>query len=88
MDNKRHKFQFIGNNLTSEQRYSQVITAATSKVWMHLDGRTQDIPENCDWGDLTPEQQQAVGDTLSVEREWILDEDDLRECSMFTFDET
>ena len=85
---KQHKFQFIGDNLTSEQRYKQVINASTTRVWQHLDQRTSDIPEDCDWQQLTPEQQRAVGDVLSVEKEWILDEDDLRECSMFKFDET
>ena len=87
MANQQHQFQFTGSNLTSEQRYKQIIQAATTTVWLYLDGRTQDIPEDCNWDDLTPDQRHAVLDVLSVEEEWIIDEADRKECSMFTFDE-
>lgn len=75
----------MSNQKDSTQRYRDVIIEQTTRVWTHLDKRASVIPDECEWDDLNEEQQAIVQDTISVEKEWILDEDDWRESTMFKF---
>lgn len=69
----------------STQRYKDVIIGQTTTIWQYLDRRASVIPDNCYWDDLNEDQQTIVRDTISVEREWILDNDDWKEATMFKF---
>ena len=77
----------MANHKDSLQRYKDVIVGQTTTIWKYLDIRAQCIPDDCHWDNLTEEQQLIIEDTISVEREWILDDDDWKEATMFKFDE-
>ena len=73
--------------MDSTQRYKQVVIGQTTTIWQYLDKRASVIPDDCHWDNLSDNQQTIVLDTISVEKEWILDEDDWKEATMFKFDE-
>ena len=72
----------------STQRYKDVIIGQTTTLWQHLDRITSDIPDDVNWDDLTDKQKTTVLNVIAVEKEWITDNDDWREASMFKFDDT
>lgn len=61
--------------------------AATTDIWKHIITRTEVIPDDCHWDDLSDAQQTIVLDTISVEREWIVDHADWKENTMFDLDD-
>ena len=61
--------------------------AATTDVWTYLINRTDVIPDDCNWDELSELQQRIILDTVSVEKEWITDHDDWKANTMFTFDD-
>ena len=75
------------NPKDSTQRYRDVVIGQTTTIWQYLDKRTSVIPDDCNWDELTDEQKCIIKDTISVEREWILDPDDWHEATMFKFDD-
>ena len=73
---------------SSTQRYKNVIIGQTTTIWQYLDRITSDIPDDVNWDDLSDKQKTTVLNVISVEKEWITDNDDWREASMFKFDNT
>lgn len=72
----------------SAQRYKDIIIGQTTTIWQYLDRITSDIPDDVDWDNLTNKQKTTVLNVIAVEREWITDDDDWQEASMFKFDDT
>ena len=71
----------------STERYKDVVIGQTTTIWQYLDRRTQCIPDDCHWDNLNEDQRSIILDTISVEKEWIMDDEDWKEATMFKFDD-
>ena len=87
MANKARPFKFTSPNLSSTERYREIVISSTTDVWQHLISRTEVIPDDCDWDSISDAQKTIILDTVSVEREWILDNDEWKAATMFDFDD-
>ena len=70
------------------QRYEKIIVAQTTRVWEHLCSRVESLPEYIDTENCTQQQLDLIQDVISVEKEWILDDEARLECSLLQFTDT
>ena len=66
-------------------KYKQVVINQTTHLWTHIERMGEAIPDDIDWATITDDQRKTIKNIISIEREWITDDEAWREVSMFQF---
>lgn len=68
-----------------EYRYRQVIMHSTGELWERMCNLLDTLPDECNYDDLTPEQQEVVQIIDAIEHEWIIDDEARVEVSLLNW---
>jgi hypothetical protein len=69
----------------AEDRYRQVIMHSTGVLWERMCNLLDTLPDECNYDDLPPEQQEVVHIIDAIEHEWIIDDEARVEVSLLNW---
>lgn len=71
----------------ADDRYRQVIMHSTGVLWERMCSLLDTLPDECNYDDLTDEQQEVIHIIDAIEHEWIIDDGARAEVSLISWND-